>query len=110
MPTAFVAQNGPTLNQNTHIEVEGCSSSLSVVCEEVRKRTMTLGIYVPAGGKVTASGKGVSSSSKTSKGRETISVTLHQKKAGKLETKIKLIFTPSKGKSQSKTVGMDFKK
>jgi hypothetical protein len=37
-------------------------------------------------------------------------VTLHQKKAGKLETKIKLIFTPSKGKSQSKTVGMDFKK
>jgi hypothetical protein len=23
MPTEFVAQNGPTLNQNTHIEVEG---------------------------------------------------------------------------------------
>jgi hypothetical protein len=69
MPSAFVGRNGWTFNGETHIGVEGCSSRLYVVCEEVRKRTMTLGIYVPAGGKVSALGKGVSSSSKRSNGR-----------------------------------------
>jgi len=110
MPTAFVAQNGTTLNQETHIEVEGCSSTLSVVSKKVKGKTITLKVAVPAGGKLTASGKGLSSGSKSPSGRETVTITLHQKKGGKLKTKVKLSFKPSKGKSQSKTVGIDFKK
>jgi hypothetical protein len=110
MPTGFIAQSGAALNQNTHIEVEGCSSTLSVVSKSVRGKTITLKVAVPAGGKVTASGKGVASSSKTSKGRETISVTLHQKNGGKLRTKVKLTFVPSKGKKQSKTIDISFKR
>jgi hypothetical protein len=104
MPTAFVAQNGATLNQETHIEVEGCSSTLSLVSKSLKKKTLTLKIYVPAGGKVTASGKGLSRGSKTAGGRENVTITLHANKKGKFDTKVKLSFKPSKGKGQSKSV------
>ncbi len=110
MPTTYVAQNGATLNQETHIEVEGCSSTLSVVSKKVKGKTITLKIAVPGGGKLKVSGKGLSSTSKTVGGRETVTVTVHQKKGGKLHTKIKLTFTPSKGKKQSKSLSIEFKK
>ena len=110
MPTQFIGQNGAQIHQSTQISVEGCSSALSVVSSKVKKRTLTLSVYAPAAGKVTASGKGVSSGSKSHRGREALTFTLKQKKAGKLKTKIKLTFTPSKGKKQSKTVKASFKR
>jgi hypothetical protein len=110
MPTAFVAQNGATLNQETHIEVEGCSSTLSIAGKSIKKRTATLKIYVPAGGKVKISGKGLSSSSKTARGREVVTVKLNQKKSGKLKTKVRVSFTPKQGKKQAKSVTLKFKK
>jgi hypothetical protein len=110
MPTAFVAQNGAALDQSTHIEVEGCSNTLSVVSSKVKKKTLTLKIYVPSSGKVKVSGKGLSSTSKSSGGRETVTVVVHQKKAGRLKTKVSLRFTPSKGKGQSKNLAVKFKK
>ena len=109
MPTEFVGQDGTKINDSTKIEVAGCSSSLSVVSSSVKKRTLTLSVYAPAAGKVTASGKGVSSGSKSYSGREALTFTLKQKKAGKLKTKIKLTFTPSNGKRQAKTVKAAFK-
>jgi hypothetical protein len=109
MPTEFVAQNGAEIHQSTAISVEGCSTSLSVVSSKVKKRTLTLSVYAPGAGKVTASGKGVSSGSKTYSGREALTFTLNQKQAGRLKTKIKLTFTPSKGTKQVKTVKVDFK-
>ena len=39
-----------------------------------------------------------------------MTLTLKQKKAGKLATKIKLTFTPAKGKKQTKSLGVKFKK
>jgi hypothetical protein len=109
MPTAFVAQNGAEIHESTRIEVEGCSGSLSVMSSKVKKRTVTLSVYAPAAGKVTASGKGLSSGSKAYSGREALSFTLKQKKAGRLKTKIKLTFTPSTGKKQTKIVKASFK-
>jgi len=110
MPTQFVAQNGATLDQSTHIEVEGCSNTLSVVSKKVKGRTITLKVAVPAGGKLTATGKGLSTGSKSPSGRETVTIVLHQKKAGRLHTKIKLSFKPSKGKKQSKSLEVTFKR
>jgi len=110
MPTAFVAQNGAEIHESTAIDVTGCSGALSVVSSSVKKRTLTLSVYAPAAGKVTASGKGVSSGSKSYSGREALTFTLKQKKAGRLKTKIKLTFTPSKGKKQTKTVKVSFKR
>jgi hypothetical protein len=108
MPTAFVGQNGAEIHESTTIAVEGCSGSLAVVSSKVKKKTLTLSVYAPVAGKVTASGKGVSSGSKSYAGREALTFTLKQKKAGRLKTKIKLTFTPSKGKKQTKTIRARF--
>jgi uncharacterized repeat protein (TIGR01451 family) len=108
MPTSMTGQNGAVLTQNTPVEVEGCSSSLSVVSSRVKRRTLTVSVYAPSTGKVTASGKGVSGGSKTYSGREALTFTLKQKKAGRLKTTIKLTYTPSKGKRQTKTLRAKF--
>jgi hypothetical protein len=110
MPTSMTGQNGAVLTQNTRVEVEGCSPSLSVVASKVKKQTLTLSVYAPGAGKVTAGGKGASSGSKTYSGREALTFTLKQEKAGKLTTKIKLTYTPSKGKKQTKTIKARFKR
>jgi hypothetical protein len=102
MPTAFTAQNGATLDQDIHIEVEGCYSTLSVVSTYVHKRTVVLVVYVPGAGKLTVSGKGVGKASKSTAGREAVKVKLHGSKGGK--AKIKLSFSPRSGKHQTKTI------
>jgi hypothetical protein len=109
MPTAFVGQNGAAIHESTWIEAEGCSGSLSVMSSKVKKRIVTMSVYAPAAGKITVSGKGLSSGSKSYSGREALTFTLKQKNAGRLKTKIKLTFTPSTGKKQTKTVKADFK-
>jgi hypothetical protein len=108
MPTAFVAQNGAEIHESTNISVGGCSSALSVVSSRVRQRTLTMSVYAPGAGKVSAGGKGISSSSKIYSGREALTFTLKQRKAGKLTTKITLTYTPSKGKKQTKTIKARF--
>jgi hypothetical protein len=106
MPTEFKAQNGAQLKQNTQIEVEGCPNALSVVAKQVKNGTITLRVAVPARGTLRASGKGLSSAAKPAGGRETVVVTLHQKRRGKLKTGIKLRFTPAKGKTLSKSLAV----
>jgi hypothetical protein len=102
MPTRFVGQNGATLTQNTHIEVEGCSDALSVASKKLKGRTVTLGVWVPAAGRLNAGGKGLSKAFKASGGREELRLTLHATRHGKFSTKIKLAFTPSSGKDRKK--------
>jgi hypothetical protein len=110
VPVQFTGQNGATLNQSVRMGVEGCGKTLSVVSSNVNKNTLKLLVYAPGAGKVTASGKGVSSGVKTYAGNEALTFTLNQKKAGKLKTSIKLSFTPVKGKKQSKSLTVEFKK
>jgi hypothetical protein len=112
MPTDFVAQNGAVLNQNTQISVEGCSSALSFT-HSVKKRTLRLSVYAPAAGKITASGKGLTAVSKTATVQGDLTITLKQKKPGKLKTTVRVAFTPSAGKDrkkQAKTLKVTFKK
>ena len=109
MPTTMTGQNGASFTQNTRIEVQGCSSSISVVSSNVKNRTLTLSVYVPAAGRLTASGKGFFSTSKSSSGRETLTLTINQKRLGKLQTTLDLSFAPSKGKKQTKTFRASFR-
>jgi hypothetical protein len=104
MPTSFVAQNGATLNQNTHIEVEGCSDSLSVLSKGVKGHTITLHVAVPGAGALQASGKGLTKGSGSASGRETVTIKLHIKRKGEFTSKIKLSFKQSSGKSLTKTL------
>jgi hypothetical protein len=101
MPTKFVAQNGAVLNQSTHIEVEGCSNALRVVSKRVRGRTVTLGVWVPAAGRLSASGKGLSrGASRASDGRKELKLTLRAARHRRFTTKIRLVFTPNSGKDR----------
>lgn len=100
MPTVFDAQNGATLKQNTPISVEGCPYALRVAHRRLSNHTLTLNVSVPQAGKLTATGKGLSSATKSAKGRQTLTVTLKQRNAGKLHTNVQLRFTPAKGKQR----------
>jgi len=103
MPTEFVGQNGAVIHQSTPIAVEGCSTSLSFT-HKLKQETLTLSVYAPAAGKITAGGKGLTSKTKVAKGRERLTITLKQKKAGKLKTTVRVVFTPSAGKDRKKQV------
>jgi hypothetical protein len=101
MPTQLVGQNGAEINRSTPITVEGCSSALSFT-HTTGGRTVTLEVHAPAAGRVTAGGKGLSSQGKTAKGRETLTLRLIQKRAGRLRTTVRVGFTPSAGKDRGK--------
>jgi hypothetical protein len=109
MPTHFVAQNGAEIQQNTPITVEGCSSALSIKTS-VKNQTVTVTVYAPAAGKLTATGKGLTTASKTAKGQENVTFTLKQKKTGRLNTAVKVNFKPTKGKPQTKATKIKLKK
>jgi hypothetical protein len=104
MPSEFIAQNGMQLKQNTQIAVTGCG--LTILSHKLMGRNLTLSVLVPSAGKLKASGKGLSSVSKTAKGAGTLTLTLHAKKHGKFKTKVKLTFTPSKGARQAKALSL----
>ena len=113
MPTAFVAQNGAKLNQNTPVEVEGCPDILAITKRQIHKQTLTVSIYTPAAGKITVQGKGLHSKTKTAKGRETLTLNLNQQHTGKLHTQLRVTYTPTTGrdrKKQTKTTKLTFKK
>ncbi len=113
MPTTLVGQNGAVIHQSTPISVTGCSSAMSIASHRIKKRKLTLKVYVPAAGKLTASGKGVSIGRKTSKGRGTVTIILHQKHAGRLHTRLRVVYTPTTGKvrkRQVKTLKLRFRK
>ena len=100
MPTTFTGQNGAVLKQRTSIEVQGCPYALRIVHRAVKKRTLTLKVSVPQGGKLVATGKGLTRAAKSIKGRSTLTLTLKERRAGKLRTKVLLRFTPAKGKQR----------
>jgi hypothetical protein len=108
MPIEYHAQNGLVLKQTPTIAVSGCSSKLSVSSHKVKGKTLSISVYVPSAGKLTASGKGLSKASKKAKGREVLSIKLSHK-GGKLRTKVKLSFAPSKGKKLAGNLDVRFR-
>jgi hypothetical protein len=110
MPTEMIAQNGAELHQDTRIEVEGCPDTVQVFSTTVKKRTLSLYVYAPAAGKLTASAPGLTSTSNAYSGREAQTLTLTQKHPGRLHTKIKLTYTPTHGNKQTKTLNANLKR
>jgi len=109
VPTEFKAQNGLEIHKETPVIVTGCSSGISVQSKSIKKRTLALTIYVPAAGKLTVTGHGLATRSKTAKGQELLTVTLTPTRMRKLNTKIRITYTPSKGKRQTTTTKASFK-
>jgi hypothetical protein len=109
-PTTITAQNGAVFSQDTAVEVEGCPNKLTIISHGVKKRTITLKVAVPGAGKLTATGKHLTKASKTAGGRGILTLTLKATKGGKLNTKVKLTFAPTKGKHLSASVSAGFKR
>jgi hypothetical protein len=109
MPTTLVAQNGAVINQSTLVEPEGCPNKLTILSHKVRKRTLTLKVAVPGAGKLTETGKGLAKRSTTAKGRGIVTLTLKAKGDRKLSTRVKLSFTPAKGRRLAASVAAKFK-
>jgi hypothetical protein len=99
MPTEFTGQNGAYLKQNTPITIEGCGLSVK---HKINQKTLTLNVTVPAAGKITASGRGLTTQTKTAKSQETLTITLKQKRAGKLHTTVQVTYTPNTTKDRKK--------
>jgi len=113
MPTEITGQNGAVEKQETRIEVEGCSNALVLKSKKVGPagKTLSLQVEVPAAGRLTASGKGVTSTSKSSTGREFLSLSVSLGKADakkvashrSVNVKLKLSFVPKSGKHLTKS-------
>ncbi|MGH2902856.1 MAG: hypothetical protein ACRDK7_04635 [Solirubrobacteraceae bacterium] len=113
MPTEFTGQNGAQLKQNTAIEIEGCSGSIAITKHRIHKRSLTVSIYAPTAGKVRVGAQGMHAKAKTAKGRETITMSINQKHAGRLHTRLRVVFTPTTGKvrkRQVKTLKLRFRR
>jgi hypothetical protein len=107
MPTAFTAQNGVTIKQSTPIVTTGCKPSISVLSHSVTGKTATIAVSVPSAGRLAATGTDLSKASAKAKKARTIVLKLRLLKVGdnllkkhagrKLEAKVHLTFTTSKG-------------
>jgi hypothetical protein len=108
MPITIVGQNGAVEEHDPRIEVTGCRDALSISSRSLENRTLTLHVVVPGAGKLTAGGPGLKTTSKSASGRETLALVLKQKHAGRLSTKVKLSFKPSKGRKLAKLLSVTF--
>jgi uncharacterized repeat protein (TIGR01451 family) len=111
MPTTFKGHNGAMIEQSTPIEVEGCPGRLSLSAH-VKGRKVTVKIYVPAAGRIMLAGKGLAGKSLNARGREMLTATLKQSRAGKLRTLLRMTYTAAKGKDrkrQTKSVALKFR-
>jgi hypothetical protein len=109
MPTEFIAQNGMELHQDTRIEPSGCSAKVQVLSHSVSGRTASLYVYAPAAGKVTVSGNGVGTVTKSYSGREAQSFTLSERAGGRRHPKVTVTFIPAHGKHQSLAITAGFR-
>jgi hypothetical protein len=109
VPMTIASQNGATIAREPRIEVTGCHHTLSVSSHLIRNRALTLHVVVPTAGKLTASGSGLKTTFKSSGGRETLTLIVKQKQAGRLSTKVKLSFKPSRGKKLTKSLSVRFR-
>ena len=110
MPTTLVAQNGAVLKQSTLVEPEGCPNKLTILSHHINKRTLTLKVAVSAAGRLTATGRHLSKASKTLRGRGIVTLSLKAKGHGRVNTKVKLTFTPSNGRRLTATLAARFRR
>ncbi len=105
IPVKLTAQNGAALALSPRVSVTGCPNVLKLLSHKIKGRKVTLKVSVPAAGRLTASGRGLSKVRKTVKAKGTVTVVLKAKGRKKLKSKVELAFVPSakgsKGSAQS---------
>jgi hypothetical protein len=110
MPTSFIGQSGAALQQQTRIAVQGCAGGLKVLSKKIKGGKLTLRVVAPSAGTLKASGKGLTSASKSASGREPLSLVMHVGAGAGSHSKVKLAFKPTQGKRLSKTVPLSLQR
>jgi hypothetical protein len=100
MPTFFKAQNGLQIKQNTRVGVSGCSTKAKVLAHKVNGAKVTLTVYAPGAGRLTVTGKGLSTASRTTQGIEDVTLTVRVKHPGHARRRLHVAFTPARGRKQ----------
>lgn len=108
MPAKIVAQDGAVITQSTLVEPEGCPDKLTIVSHKVSKRTLTLKVAVPGAGKLTLTGNGLAKKVTSASGRKTLTLTMKANGRGRLQSRIKLSFSPLKGKKLRASIPAKF--
>jgi len=101
MPTEIAGQNNAQIKQSTPVELAGCSKTIAITAHKIKGHILTLTIYVPAAGKLKATGKGLHTASSTTKTRETITLKLHITNHHHTTTQLHLTYTPTTGHTQT---------
>ena len=114
MPTAFVGQNGAEIHESTPIGVTGCKPAIGVLRHSVENTTATIVVSVPSGGKLLATGSGLSPATARAgkRGQVTVRLTLAKNEQSylirhpgrRLKVDVKLLFTPQRGSRLSSHV------
>jgi hypothetical protein len=107
MPTAFTAQDGVSIHQSTPITITGCKPAIGVVSHSVKGAKVTIRATVPAAGKLSARGNGLSGAAKSTKAAGTVTLGLALTKAERallarrrgrsLRVRVQLLFAPKHG-------------
>jgi hypothetical protein len=103
VPTYLRAQNGLEVHRSVPVSINGCSRKVAISSMAVKGRSLKLSIYVPGGGKVTATGKGLGKATKVVRGQEIANLVLHIRRTDRFSTRIALRYKPTKGKEQRVT-------
>jgi hypothetical protein len=81
--------------------VSGCSTKAAIAAHRVHGKNITLTVYVPAAGKLKATGKGLSTATRATTGTENVTLMLRPKHRGHARRHIKVLFTPTHGRKQT---------
>lgn len=109
MPTTIVGQNNSSIEDQTLISVEGCGKKIEIDSHKFKHKTLELRVTVPAAGKLTATGRGLTTARAKAKGRETLTLKLHERKGAKRHTKVTVAFKPrGEGAKQTKKLAVSF--
>ncbi len=109
MPTTFTAQTGQVIQQNTPIAVTGCKATITVKRHKAKGAKASITVAVPTGGRLTASGPGLSGASARAAKAGSVTLTLALSKQERhmlarhpghqLAAHVSLRFTSSHGKA-----------
>jgi len=103
MPIFFKASNGVEIHQDTRVAVTGCPTKIQLTSHNTRGKTLMLGIYAPAAGKLVITGKGIPTTKKNAAAQEDLTLTIHTDHPGQ-KAKLKITFTPAHGNKQTATL------
>ena len=118
MPARIEAQNGAVVKPVIPVKVEGCKPALYIRSTKVSGTSVTLTVTVPSAGKIVASGAGLHGQSKRPGGEKlvTLKLTLSRAQAAmvskgrRVRARVRLVFTPERGRRLTKSVGVGFGK